>query len=382
MTISTSPHQKREFKDLRFEKGYQFFDNAICLKTNLEEIHTQFHYIYERLEIDPNKIDTKDFIIHFSPDRKELYISYENEIQILEQETITPNLYLYVFSFIIPRIRSHFLVHSATLRFGNTLSVIAANSTSGKTTLAVKLIKRGAQFLSDELAPINRNNHLIDPFPRKIGLRDLKIHGLESQAATRQLPNTKGEVKWMFDSSELGPGGLGQAGPLSQVIFLEPQYVEDSSLYLEVSITRLNYSLIEAIKQIPGIQSVELVNDRIFPLLRCFLDHDNSVIKQIEEAVIVYQSALVSVVSGKTQKPDFQLAPELKAMSKFEGTYALAKMLLNGHSEADLLDDFNGSPGLLLSELADYTAHCDFFQLHVGKLSTMTDIVYDLMHKK
>ena len=372
---SSCPHDLSQ--DLRFSQSYQFFDTRITLKTNLEEIFSQFHYIYEYLQTDPNIAATEDFIIHY--DKEELLIQYRDEIQKLPHQQISANLFLYVFSFIIPRIKSHFLVHAATLQRNKNILAIAANSTSGKTTLAVELLKRGADFLSDELASIDRKTHLVDPFPRKVGLRDLAVHGMQHHASMRQVPNTKGEVKWMFDPSEIGNGSIGQSGPLKQVIFLEPQYEQEGGDCLEISLTRLNYSLIEAIKKIPEISNVEVVRDRIFPPLRCHLKSEDSPIKQIEEAVIVYQSALVSVVSGKTQKPNFELAPLLRPMSKFEGTYALAKMLLNGHSQADLLDDFNGSPGLLLSGLADITSKCDFHQLHVGKLSTMTDIVYDLM---
>jgi hypothetical protein len=370
-----------------FSGLYQFFDIFVNIKTNHQDILEGFHQIYWRFLRNttfPKNAIVKD--LYILSENPKLTVICENEFQVFENLAVTPNLYLFIFSFIIPKVKSHFLVHAATLSYNHKATVITAHSTSGKTTLAVELIKRGINFLSDELAPIHRNHHQIDPFTRSIGLRNVKIHGLEELAQQRmyQAPNAKGEIKWMIDPEDLRKGSVGDACACKNVIFLEPQYEEENSAsdaqqILEICFTRVYPSLMEAIKRISGVKEMELVNDRMFPLLRLSVEKEARIIQDVEESSRVYQSAIVSVVNGKTQKPDFSMIPSLKPITKFEGTFELAKMMLNAHPEASLMDDFNQSPALLLSHLADITASFQFYKLMVGRLDLMAKMVEDLM---
>lgn len=368
---------------------YQFFDTYIHIRTNLKETLQGFDKIYWRFRR-PQELDTKNpvqdlYIVQTDKHSSKLAIIFQDTHQFFEQTEITPNLFLFVFSFILPKVKSHFLIHAATLSHKGKGTIITAHSTSGKTTLAVELIKRGIQFLSDELAPIHRVSGFIDPFPRSIGLRNLKVHDLQHLASDKihRSPNAKGEIKWMIDPEELHSNAVAGACLCQNVIFLEPQYEEkadlDSHPILEVSLVRISQSLLLAIKRIPGVIDVEIIQDRIFPLLRIKTENESHILQEIEESTKAYQSAIVSVVNGRTKKPDFSRKPLIKPIPKFEGTFELAKMILNAHCEASLMDDFKGSPARMLNDLADITGSFHFYKLMVGRLDLMTDIVEELI---
>lgn len=392
MTQATlnDPQILEAFKKKASSSGlYQFFDNFVYIRTNKPDILEGFDKIYWRFlrkETDLKNGFVQDlYILQEDSPQPRLIIIHQDGHQILENQTVTPNLYLFIFSYILPKVKSHYLVHSAVLSYKNKGTIITAHSTSGKTTLAVELIRKGIDFLSDELAPIHRKTHLIEPFPRSIGLRNLELHGLKPTPNSKfsQAPNAKGEIKWMIDPEDLRAGSVAKSCPCRQVIFLEPQYEEntqsETQQIIELTVTRLTSSLLMAVKRIPDVYEVEIVEDRIFPMLRLLTKKDAKILQEFEESVKVYGSAIVSVVYGKTQKPDFSLPPILKSMSKFEGTFELAKMLLNAHPEASLMDDFKQSPARLLSELADLTASFEFYKIMVGRLDLMTNLVEDLI---
>jgi hypothetical protein len=369
------------------QEFYRFFDTLVEIKTNRKDILDGFNKIYWRFKQSPSgDVIRKQelYLLDTSSNKPEITIICDDEVQVIENQTITPNFYLFIFSYIIPRVKSHFLVHAATMSYEDKVTVITAHSTSGKTTLSVELIKRNISFLSDELAPINRVSHLIDPFPRSIGLRNLVLHHLDTLDASKiyQAPNSKGEIKWMIDPEALSPGSVGKSCPCKNVIFLEPQYDEEpgsGKQILEITLTRLTPSLLYAIRGLQGVQSHEVVDDRMFPLVRLTVEKDSKILQDVEEATKVYQSAIVSVVYGKTRKPDFSLTPSLKPMSKFEGTFELSKMLLNAHSETALMDEFKQSPAFLLTQMADITQNFNFYKLMVGKLDKMTSLAEELI---
>ena len=369
--------------------SYRFFDSFVDVHTNIPSVLSEFDSIYRRFRIE----NAQD-----NPGKKDLYLIFEDsakprivtlcddDYQVMSDQSPTPNLYLYIFSYITPKVTSHYLVHASTISYRDQATIITAHSTAGKTTLAVELLRKGFKFLSDELAPIHRKTHLIDPFPRNIGLRDLRVHHLDYLASDKiaQSRNAKGEIKFMIDPEVLCPGSIGSACAAKNVIFLEPQYEEktpadDTHEWEEIALTRLPPSLLRAIQNIAGVLEIEVVEDRIFPLLRVMHPKGSHILNDIEEAARVYQSGLVSIFNGKTHKPNFSAIPALKGISKFEGTVELAKMILNAHPEAVLMNEMKQSSAYLLTQLADITQNYDFYQLRIGRLDLMTKIVDDLI---
>jgi hypothetical protein len=62
-------------------------------------------------------------------------------------------------------------VHAAVLRHGPEAIVLAGDSGSGKSTTAWGLSRLGLQVLSDELAPIDPDGSMVEPYPRALGLK-------------------------------------------------------------------------------------------------------------------------------------------------------------------------------------------------------------------
>lgn len=63
------------------------------------------------------------------------------------------------------------LFHAGVVRLGEAGIVLAGGSETGKTTLTLELVRKGCGFLSDEIACIEPDSMLLQPFPRKLNLR-------------------------------------------------------------------------------------------------------------------------------------------------------------------------------------------------------------------
>lgn len=65
----------------------------------------------------------------------------------------------------------HVFLHAGAVAHNDIVILIPGSSFSGKTTLVAALVRAGAEYLSDEFAPIDEHG-LVHPFPKPLGVRD------------------------------------------------------------------------------------------------------------------------------------------------------------------------------------------------------------------
>jgi len=66
---------------------------------------------------------------------------------------------------------SHWVIHSASVAWGDRACLLAGNAESGKSTTTAALLKRGYTYLSDDLSFVVSGCRKISPFPRAINIR-------------------------------------------------------------------------------------------------------------------------------------------------------------------------------------------------------------------
>jgi hypothetical protein len=64
-----------------------------------------------------------------------------------------------------------YFVHAAAVADGGRVAILAAPSTTGKSTLTLALLERGFVYLSDELAPIDLPTRRVYPYARAVSLK-------------------------------------------------------------------------------------------------------------------------------------------------------------------------------------------------------------------
>ena len=95
------------------------------------------------------------------------------------------------------------VLHAAALERAGRVLLIAGPSESGKTTLALALLRRGFRLLSDDFTPLERSSGLVVPFLKALGIRPGPGHRLADIA-----PEARREGRVPFDAGGLPDGSL------------------------------------------------------------------------------------------------------------------------------------------------------------------------------
>lgn len=120
------------------------------------------------------------------------------------------------------RARDHHLIHAGAVSWGNQAVIFPAVADSGKTTLSLSLVRQGFKLLSDEIACLDRNRSIVEPFPRtaRFDERSRQLLGIHPSTAAKA-PHTEGEdTQWLVDVEDVfSPDSCGPA-LLRYIVFL------------------------------------------------------------------------------------------------------------------------------------------------------------------
>ncbi len=122
---------------------------------------------------------------------------------------------------VILLIKNYHLFHAGAVSWHNKGIIFPANSDMGKTTLVLKLVLNGCKFLSDEIACLNPELNLLEPFPRTLNIRDNshKLLGLPPWSDIINAPKTD-ELGYMLDIEDIAPDSLSKSCTPHYIIFL------------------------------------------------------------------------------------------------------------------------------------------------------------------
>ena len=290
-----------------------------------------------------------------------------------------------VLNAIVAGVQSHFLIHAGVVSCGGEGVILAADAGHGKTTLVLELVRRGCKFLSDEMAALGRADGRVYPFPRSLRVRPGTLELTGFPGAAVGAPEWLGKL--LLDIEEIQPGSLGEAAPLTHVVILqdpsalEEQHLEDREPEMGVLVDRLDEPLLAAVRQIEGVTEVRPAVERGYPTLRVRAAHRMSVLAQVE-ALCQEQGILVLDVSKRAEtQPAFDHPARLEAIPNSQAVMELLRRFQGGHKSALLQEEFGGSSARLFLELADLVRQAKCYQLFVGPLSEVADLVCGLVNR-
>lgn len=383
---------EKELTDLKkratFCGSYQFLGHHFLIRSDSQQVLDKFRAIYRHFELDgtSSKEDGLNcYLLSSTPLNKPIII-IDQSYYPLKSPEITPNNYFSIFRLVAPRLKEYFLIHGGAASWKDKGVIISGHSTFGKTTLLIELVKRGFRFLSDEIAPIHRLSHKIAPFPRSLGVREGALRlfkGLLGES-WKVCCNGHEDRKCMIDIEDIYQGRIGAPCRPRYVIFLGVNLDEDlgekgNLRFLEITLDGINQDLIRDLKAVDGVMDVFKVPGRKYPIVRLLLDRKKQMSSKLKKVCNRHKCSILYSVPGKTQAPNFSGSPVLTSISKTQGVMELMRMILSEYQPTMVDDVFDGSPCRMVMELADIAKDIQFYQLSMGKLDEMGELIRQLV---
>jgi hypothetical protein len=365
-----------------------FYDQIAIIRSDSPKFIQLFQQMYSRFQL--KKMESSDFPPINLHIQSGLYDGTAPQLILDDAVTSLAGIrfndgYIYetILNTIISRVRSHFLIHAGVISRNNQGIVLVADSAHGKTTLVLELLRRGFNFLSDEMAALGRKDHRVHPFPRSLRIRPgtLELTGFQhaAQNATTWLD------KLLIDIDTLKNNCVGSAVPIQHiVIFKDPAFSEierniDTPRKIMVVVDRVDDKFIDCIRGYKQVQDLRVDRSRTYPLLHIVASHTTTLLSRIEALCVRYKILLLNYLRKETSRPKFDTHPQLVPISKTDAVREILRRFLGGHKSALLQSEFDGNPLKLYMELSEIVNQASCHRLYVGTLSGMADLVSGLL---
>lgn len=365
-----------------FHDAYRFFDLSFVVRSDSPQALAPFRDKYSRFRLDrPDEAEATYYVIAGdSPLGRPAVVVDDRTYLVDDPNILVAYAYTSIVNSVYARIRSHFLIHGAAVSLDDQAIILPAYSGYGKTTLVMELVRRGFQFLSDDIAAINRSNRLTDPFPRSLGIREgtLALCGGIVLDHQRFLPSIDGGRIRILDIEHVRGGSIGEACPGGYLIVLTTSSEENGAdRWLHVTLNRVDDALVVDLRRIAGLQDVVVLRDGRFPVLK--IKRDRAVRTQIEETCYEHGALVFDMAKRDTQFPDFGASPRLEAISKTEAVMELIRRFRGGPRSAILRHEYQGNGLGMFVDLLDIVADMRCYRLTVGRLDEMAGLICRLV---
>jgi hypothetical protein len=260
--------------------------------------------------------------------------------------------------------------------------ILAADSTHGKTTLVLGLLRRGLRFLSDEMAALGRADGLVHPFPRTLSIRPGTLELVGYPEAASQAPLWRGNL--LVDVEALQPDCMGEAAAINHIIIVRDPGEEDERLNgsereFTALVDRLDERFVAAAQRIEGVSDLRTGLVRGLPSLALRARHRVAALSQLEALAQLHGVFILDVIKGDAAQPTFDAPAQLEPIPNSQAVMQLLGRFQGGHRSALLAEEFEGSSTRMFVELASLIEQARCYQLSLGPLNEMLDLICGLV---
>jgi hypothetical protein len=291
-----------------------------------------------------------------------------------DPEALADYVYLKILNTVQTEVRSHVLIHAgAVARRGRGL-IVAADSWHGKTTMVVEAVRRGADFLSDEIAAIGRADGRVHAYPRALGLRPDTLARLGLDAEDRVL-----------DVDAVRPGCLAESAEIGHIVVLRDAGSPSAALAradrpLTVFVDRLDDDLVSVVRSLAGGADVQVTRRDDLSWLRVAVAQKRRLLAAIEAACRDRGVTVLGFLpTTEERRPIVAARARLVPARTSDTAMSLVRLFRGGHRSQLLKEDLGGSSRRLFLELAAVAASAECHELFLGPLEEMADLLWGLI---
>jgi hypothetical protein len=368
----------------------RFFDQNVHIQSDSHTLIELFARMYRRFRAKDPPVPTQPPIVFIILTRSDNpwgtpVLVLDGDVWLVPDPSVLEGYACYelLVQAVAIRVRSHICIHAGVVCYAGQGIILAADSRHGKTTLVMELVRRGGQYLSDDVAALGRADRRVHPFPRSLSIRPGTLELIGCPQIAVSAPMWLG--KWLVDTEELRTGSMGEAAPISHVIIVRDPAEAEHELpngperELGLLVHRLDEAFLTAVKGIAGVRKVRTALDHEFPLLWVLAERRMAVLSQIEVLCREQRILILDVIKRAERLPSFAAPAWLQAIPTSQAVRELLRRFQGGHNSALLQEEFGGRSARLFREVAALVGQARCHQLLVGPLHDMADLVCDLV---
>ena len=295
-------------------------------------------------------------------------------------------IYEFILKNIYEKIQSHLLIHASAVRIGGAALMFVGNSGFGKSTLALALARRGAEFLSDEVGAINRVTRNLEAFPRRLRVhqKSLDLAGIGDLG----IRTVSWYGKQLLDIADIPGTTIAGPTPLKAVVLLdgEPSLAgkatTDESMAVEFLLDRNDAVLAQKVAHFPGVDRLSCEESEGFTTLRIEGQCLGSAVVQIEAYCRERRICVMDAAPPVAISPTFLEEATLTSVESKHALGTLVQQFLPGRGSVILKDEYQGQSPRLLLEMIRLFRGVPFYRLLVGEMSQMIGLVERLAYDR
>jgi hypothetical protein len=339
------------------------YENFICRK--LPETFLTFYIVKKtRFHDGPLLIQSNGFAAQLPSDR-----------------TISGIAEQIIFTRIMPMISDYIIIHAGVVSKKNNGTVIIAPSGFGKTTLVLELLSRGYNFLSDEFCLIRKHDYCLDPFPRRVGIKENSpFFGLVD---TQRALYLDFEGKYFADPADLFPASQGQRCVTRNIILLVEnvaQQAEHTShgCYFDLMLLNQHPGLLDRLSRHPDVEMAYEVLTHGYPAYRFRAADNKSLMAFYQDIWGRYEREILGVTIVEDKKPCFDKEPQMRQLPKSEASFRILTHMINRSPGTSFFNESAGKASSMLLTVGKIVENVNCYTLEPGHLSMMGDMIDNL----
>lgn len=378
------------------EYSFRFLDLSFPIKTNRASTLIYFKKLYddffgqdagEKEHCDPYYVIDERALF------EKPFIWADNKIYPCSKDHMLPGYaHSVIMNSIKTKIESYLLFHAAAVSWQNQGIVITGPAGQGKSTLTLALIRRGFEFLSDEIACIKRKNYLIYPFNRALGLRRnaLPLFRKIADSDPDCLPMISDDRKYIIQLSDIPH--IKMSGPClpryliclssasNGVCNQNKKKVKTAKkgwklLYLAVD--RFDDTMMKALMDFSQVKEVKKIEAEPCPVIKLTVKVGSFLLPKIEDLCRQYQIALFDISKEEKKALDYSQKPHIEKISKSTALMELLRSFQGGQRSI-ILQKAEGNIASLLFEMGHILKNIECYRMIPGRLDEMVGLIRDL----
>ncbi len=281
-------------------------------------------------------------------------------------------------------IRSHYLIHAGCVGRNGRAIILSGMTGMGKSTLTSYLVSRGMEFLSDEVAPLDRRTGWVHPYPLQVGIRPGPAEDLVRDV------DGKAYVEGDDHKKLVDPGRLGRMAalrpiPLHAVIFLAQDIGFDVITpkkfdgRIEVGFLGFDDALGDELLRETGSRLLERQQRNAdFMALQLETNDPQAFLTRLNAWSARREVPVAWIRCENLDRNDFTRPPVLARLAPSAGILELIKTIGPSQKRRLVDTEFGGSLPRMIGELAGLVKDTSFYKLSVGKLEDMLRLIETL----